>query len=914
MKKNILIVIAVVFIGFQSYAQNFINAYTDKTPDCSVGGLSRIATDNMKNVINSNVYSGNIVVGNSTFISNGIISSIIIKKDDNDSVVWAKSLSSGNLVIVGGLYTDQQSNLYVTGYFGDSLNATTLNCDPYPISVSSGIYSFIIKYAPDGTVLWSNSIKIANGTTNSNTDLFRIAGNGTDRIVISSFFYYIPSQTIGVSTISSSSGNLFYAVIDNNGNWQHATVLGGTSMHISLSIAMASNNDVYIAGEFKGDLNLGVAGTLSTLTSSPQDFVCKANATGDFVWAKLLESSSWWRTEVLSQNNDVYLFGTFSGTIHVGTTVLTAANYSTYFAKIDNGGTFLWAKQYGINDAHFYCATKNNNRIYLTGYTSPYVSANQFDTLNLVYANTLPTANTYSCICFLVEADLSGNALTGAAYSFDFATLNTQSMACTDSRVYLTGNVGSIASFGGYVISSLITNASNYVAVFTDSANIIAGKTYYDFNSNNIQDPGDINCPAKLNITKGGTSATAFVNGPYKVCVDKGTYLTTVNESPLYYTYTPNSYTSSFSNFCNQTDSLNDFAFQPIPGQNDLVVDLVLGQLRPGFNGTAYASLKNIGTTIKSGSMSVLLNNPEITITSCVPSAISIVANTATLAYNLNPIEQQIYIIEYTVTASAVIGSSAVSSVSAPDITDLTPSNNVDTIHAIISGSYDPNSKEVFPGGDITPAFISQGDPLEYTIHFQNTGNDTAFTVILTDTISNKLDLSSFQLISSSKPVVVNCYNNEIWFRFYNINLPDSSINEALSHGFVKYSIKPKSTCVVGDFINNKAYIYFDYNMPVVTNTTTTLIENPLNIHSIVSNEDASIYPNPTNGGFATIVSKTPTNELEIFNAFGQKIQTIYTNNASEIIISTDDLKSGIYFINIITNKNSSVHKLIKTE
>ena len=816
-----------------------------------------------------------------------------------------------NYVFASGIYTDLQANIYVIGYFGDSLNPSTLNCAPYPISIASGVSFFIVKYNPNGDVIWSNSIKVALSTSAPNTEMMRIAGNGSNHIVISSPIIAVPPQTVGSSTISATTGNLFYAVIDNNGNWLHATVLGGSPLHMNLSLAMADNEDVFIAGEFRGTLNLGGAGTLTTLTSSPQDFIVKANASGSFVWAKMLESSSWWRTEVLTDHNDVFVLGCFSGTTNMGTT-LTSSTYSTYISKINNAGNFLWAKKFGTNESHFYCATKNNNRIYLTGYTSPYYPDNQFDTLHLTYATSLPASNTYSCICYLLETDLNGNALKGAAYSFNFATLNTQNMTCDASRVFLTGNVGSKAAFGGYVITSNQTNASNYVAQFTDSANLITGKTFYDLNANNIYDGADSYCPAKLTLTKAGSSVSTLVNGPYQLGVDKGTYVSTITDAPLYYTYTPNSYTSSFAALNNQIDSLNNFAFQPVPNQNDLEIDLVTGAFRPGFTCVAHVTLKNVGTTSKSGTMNILLNHPNISITSCIPAANSITGNAATLAYNLYPTQQISYVVEYAVDLLAILGSNVVASASAPDASDLSLSNNSDTVHRVISASYDPNDKEVFPKGNIPPSFIANGDALEYIVNFQNTGTDTAFTVIVTDSISLKLNMNTFKIISSSHPVTVNFYDKEVWFRFYNINLPDSSTNQTLSHGFVKYSIKPMSNCVLGDSILNKAYIFFDYNVPIITNTTSTVIQNPVSVNEIALKDNTMISPNPCSASSVIVTSANPITSVEIFDALGQKLQTTSANHVTEMQITVDALRPGIYFINIITDKNTSIHKFIK--
>jgi uncharacterized repeat protein (TIGR01451 family) len=338
---------------------------------------------------------------------------------------------------------------------------------------------------------------------------------------------------------------------------------------------------------------------------------------------------------------------------------------------------------------------------------------------------------------------------------------------------------------------------------------------------------------------------------------------------------------------------------------------LVVGQLRPGFSGLAYVTLKNIGTTVKSGSMNVTLNHPDITITASTPSATSITGNNASLSYNLNPAEQIIYTIEYDVAVAAVLGSAVVGSASAPDVTDLTPLNNYDTVHRIIMGSYDPNSKNVFPENSITTQFVSNGDPLEYIIHFQNTGNDTAFTVILIDTISSKLNMNSFQLISSSHPVITDNYGNEIWFRFYNIDLVDSTTNEPKSNGFVKYSIVPKSTCVLGDVIENKAYIYFDFNTPIVTNTTSTIVSNNMSVDEINHDNYTYVFPNPSNIGFFTVKSNEGIHAVEIFDAIGQKIKSVNVNNVPETKVSTNNLKAGIYFVKIYCGDKIRTEKIV---
>ena len=143
--------------------------------------------------------------------------------------------------------------------------------------------------------------------------------------------------------------------------------------------------------------------------------------------------------------------------------------------------------------------------------------------------------------------------------------------------------------------------------------------------------------------------------------------------------------------------------------------------------------------------------------------------------------------------------------------------------YSIITGSFDPNDKDATPV--LTPAEVAAGKRINYTISFQNTGNDTAFTVVLADTLSNLLQTNSLEIVSSSHPCKVSVKKGVAYFEFKNIQLPYQSQNELKSHGFVRFTVKPKTTLTAGTAIYNKAYIYFDYNKPIITNTAVTLIK-----------------------------------------------------------------------------------------
>lgn len=156
--------------------------------------------------------------------------------------------------------------------------------------------------------------------------------------------------------------------------------------------------------------------------------------------------------------------------------------------------------------------------------------------------------------------------------------------------------------------------------------------------------------------------------------------------------------------------------------------------------------------------------------------------------------------------------------------------------------AYDPNDKHVFPNGYEDPHFILNDTELEYLIRFQNTGNASATNVIVTDTIDTNLDLSTFTLMANSHSVITSIHpdNRVIEFLFENIMLPDSGANEPESHGMISFKIKPYTALEPGTVLNNTGNIFFDYNPPVITNTTWNTIYNCE--QSLATIEGDSIY------------------------------------------------------------------------
>jgi uncharacterized repeat protein (TIGR01451 family) len=187
--------------------------------------------------------------------------------------------------------------------------------------------------------------------------------------------------------------------------------------------------------------------------------------------------------------------------------------------------------------------------------------------------------------------------------------------------------------------------------------------------------------------------------------------------------------------------------------------------------------------------------------------------------------------------------------------------------------AYDPNDISVSPLGTLYRTNPEQTFDLTYTIRFQNIGNDTAIDVSLSNLISKDLDRNSLQFLSASHPCNLQLYGDVFEVNFPSIYLPSKSQNEALSQGFLTYSIQTKAGLPDNTVIGNYAEIYFDQNAPILTNTVTSTIKDLI----VATNEKESLlfvwFPNPVNDQLCLQIEELPKEiNLEVYNQLGQLI------------------------------------------
>ena len=239
-------------------------------------------------------------------------------------------------------------------------------------------------------------------------------------------------------------------------------------------------------------------------------------------------------------------------------------------------------------------------------------------------------------------------------------------------------------------------------------------------------------------------------------------------------------------------------------------------------------------------------------------------------------------------------------------------SNNINIVIDTVKASCDPNELFVTPPGCLQPSTSTQ---LQYTIHFENTGTDTAFNIYIMDTLSDYLDPHSLRIINASAVMNIDMQkcnsHNIVRFDFPNVNLLDSSHHNACD-GSVIFTINTRSNLSQGLHILNHAGIFFDYNSAVPTNITDNIIgcPNP-EIVPILEESKTLLYPNPATEELTIKTAKDAYQTFCITNTFGQLLRQNKLN-ATETKIDVNTLAAGVYYIILRGEMGSKTEKFVK--
>jgi gliding motility-associated-like protein len=412
----------VFFISNVSYAQNWLWAKSGYDFGGNDEGYS-VSTDTWGNVFITGKFTGpTITFGTQTLTRTGTGNLYIVKYDTKGNVLWAKS-PSGGYSEGRAVSTDFDGNVFVTGYFEGSITFGSITL------TKAGI--FIVKYDPNGNVLWAKGAGGSNDEGNSVSadaigDVF-VTGNYTSSTIV-----------FGLTTLTNlGSKDVFIVKYDPNGNVLWAKSAGGSSYDEGNSVSSDRGGNVLVTGQYGSQTIVFDTSVLTNSSSVCTDlYIAKYDANGNLLWVKSEGGSNFdegWGV-CTDRANNIFLTGDFaSPSLTLGPFTLTnTGNYDAFIAKFDPNGNILWAKSAeGVGmDFGFSVSTDTVGNVFMSGGNNDKIT---FGSIVLI-----PSSNAYDPM-FIVKYDANGKLLCASGIDGGGDDLNSVS-ADLFGNAYISGD------------------------------------------------------------------------------------------------------------------------------------------------------------------------------------------------------------------------------------------------------------------------------------------------------------------------------------------------------------------------------------------------------------------------------------------------------------------------------------------
>ena len=774
----------------------------------------------------------------------------ISKLDAAGNFIWAKQLGGSSGDGVGAGAVDDAGNVFTTGWFQGTAN--------FGLTALADRDAFITKHDSSGNLIWAKQFGGVNSLYIKNAGI-SIAVDNAGNVITSGQFQGITDFDPGPGTYNLSSNywgavDVFVTKLNASGNLVWAKSFGGISNDQAADIVLDAAGNVFASGAFHDTVDFDPGpGTFNLITSidSADAFIIKLDTSGNLIWARQLGGplEDYGPALFLDAAEDLYGSGQFQGTADVdpgpGTFNLTSAGQiDAFILKLTSSVPYV------VQGNVFADLNGNCNRDSLdftipgmliqaepgpsygmSGTTGNY-SINLFDTgsytISLASQDSLwqPTCS----LAYNLQVATFPDTATGIDFGMTTGIycprltveIGTPSLRpCLFSNYFIRyRNTGTLPASNAYIEVDFGNNLLPYSSTIPWSS--VNGNIYtFPIGTINLFQQGSFNVTTRLDCRNllGTTQCVTAHIYPDSSCLP----------APIGWDKSETQATGTCVN-----DSLVCFIIKNRSG-------LGTGDM----NGAAQWRLYVNDTLITQGTYQLNGGDSIIKCYSANGKTYRLEAD-QNAPHPGNPHPKAI------VEACGSPANFGFVNTVPQDDEDLF----IETFCMTVTGSYDPNDKQVSPVGITSNKYITSEDELEYLIRFQNTGTDTAFKVVIRDTITTDvLDIATLTSGASSHDYTFNIYGHGIaeW-TFDNILLPDSNVNEPESHGFVKFKVQQLSGNTDGTLIENRAAIYFDFNAPVITNTAWNVVnEANMPVSFLSANVNASnISCNGLTNGHAT--------------------------------------------------------------
>ena len=246
-----------------------------------------LSTDGFSNIYETGYFNNTAIFGTDTLVNANSSTSqmYLVKYDNTGNVLWAKKSSNTttatNFCAGNDVASDFSGNAYVTGTFDSTVIFGT---DTLKYSGEGKQQVYIVKYAPNGNVLWAaqstgrgvSYLPVSNSIALDHSGNSYITGWFDDTLKFGAITLH---PTIGTN-------NAFIAKYDKNGNalWARQSFNNSSNSNArGVSVSVDALSNAYITGNFTKSVTFGA----DTVRNPKEDvFFNRYDSSGNLRWAK----------------------------------------------------------------------------------------------------------------------------------------------------------------------------------------------------------------------------------------------------------------------------------------------------------------------------------------------------------------------------------------------------------------------------------------------------------------------------------------------------------------------------------------------------------------------------------------------------------------------------------------------------
>lgn len=317
-----------------------------------------IATDNSGNVyIIGNSMNG-VTIGNTILAPNGTNEGIafLIKLNSSGALQWAKKINSTMNGYANGIVIDKNNNIYIAGSLNDYSGGT-------------GNSFYISKFNTSGTQIWYKTFGL--GFFNKEAFGINVDNNG-NLIVCGRYMQSLTLGTTTLSATSTLDTDGFISKFDSNCNflWAKQLTSPGQGQDILRSVAVDLQNNIYTIGNV--DSTAIVDNINIPLLKGSHLVLIKYDQNGNTIWAKASSEGQQYNQHriLFGNDNNLYFSGCFNGFLKLDNIKITGiGSNDNYLGCMDTNGKIKWLNGFGgiLSEGIGGIVVNSNNDIFVSG-------------------------------------------------------------------------------------------------------------------------------------------------------------------------------------------------------------------------------------------------------------------------------------------------------------------------------------------------------------------------------------------------------------------------------------------------------------------------------------------------------------------------------------------------------------------